>query len=171
MGGSFTTDTPLGDFMLGLLVLIGQLESDQMSDRILGNFKYQKENGFYPHKKEFAPLGTKAVTAIPYTPTATKKPKKMLAWDFEQRIIMANIIRLHDVVGLSFRAISDVVEAQTRGYLPNFAESRKWSPVDCAHAYLLEKQYALVQKPRYMNLKALPTRADARKFWQTTKGR
>lgn len=170
MGGSFTTDTPLGDFMLGLLVLIGQLESDQMSDRILGNFKHQKENGFFPHKKECAPLGTKAITAIPYAPTAQKKPKKMLVWDMPTRLIMAEIVKLHDVDGYHFGAISDAIEYKTQGFLPNYVQSRKWGEWDCAYAYLLEKQYALIQNPRYMNHKALPTRNDAMKLAASVRG-
>lgn len=123
MGGSFTTDTPLGDFMLGLLVLIGQLESDQMSDRILGNFAHQKENGFFPHKKECAPMGTKAITAIPYVPTVTKKPKKMLVWNMEIRLIMAEIVHLHDNVGMHFGAISDIIESKTQPYVPKIGRA------------------------------------------------
>lgn len=171
MGGSFTTDTPLGDFMLGLLVLIGQLESDQMSDRIISNFEHQRSNGFFPHSARFAPLGTKAITAIPYVPTALKRPKKMLTWDMETRIVMAEIVKLHDIDGLQFGDISDYIEQKTQPYVPRYCDSRQWSVTGCAHAYLLEKQYALVQEPRYINHKTLPTRNDARIFAANLRGR
>lgn len=161
LGGSFAMDSPLGEFMLPLMVLLAQLESRQTSDRIKADFAYQKANGFFPHRIEAAPMGTKAVAAIPYVPTKSKKPKKMLVWDFEMRLIMAEIVAMRDTQGLTFRQISDAIEQKTQRYMPKFVHARRWPELTCVYAYLLEKQYYLIQVPRYMNIKALPTRSDA----------
>lgn len=157
MGASFKTDTPFGDFMLGLLVMIGQLESDQISDRICTSFKHEKETGFYPHRASLAPLGTKAITAMPYVRNKAGRPKKMLAWDMPKRLIMAEIVMLRDVNKMTWQAISDLLTFRIETYVPNYEERRIWHWQQCAWAYALEKQYALVQNPRYMALNTLPT--------------
>ena len=157
MGASFKTDTPFGDFMLGLLVMIGQLESDQISDRICTSFDHEKESGFYPHRASLAPLGTTAVTAIPYSRAKSGKPKKMLVWDTPKRLIMAEIVMLRDVKKMTWEAISDMLTVRLESYVPNYSESRVWSWQQCAWGYALEKEYAMVQNPRYMPLKSLPT--------------
>ncbi len=161
LGGCFEMDSPLGEFMLPLMVLLAQLESRQTSDRIKSNFAYQKENGFFPHRAESAPLGTKAVTAVPYAPTKLKKPKKMLVWDMPMRLIMAEIVKLRDVDRLTWKQISDLMTQQLQTYVPKFEQNRVWRWERCAYAYALEKQYALIQNPRYMALKSLPTYMDS----------
>ena len=115
MGASFKTDSPMGDFMLGLMVLIGQLESDQTSDRIKATFRHERSNGFFPHKAMFAPMGTKAVEAVPKALTRTNRPKKMLVWDTPLRVIMASIVKMNEVDGLDWRQISDRLTAQHQG--------------------------------------------------------
>lgn len=164
LGASFAMNSPMGEFMLPLMVLVAQLESRQTSDRIKADFAFQKESGFYPHSAAFAPMGTKAVTAIPYAPTSSKKPKKMLVWDMPMRLIMAEIVKLRDVDGLHFAAISDIMEPKYATFVTKFRKSRQWSEYHCSYAYLLEKHYALVQNPRYMNPKSLPNKADAVKL-------
>ena len=157
LGATFEMDSPMGEFMLPLLVLIGQLESAQTSDRIKRCFAHEKENGFFPRPASAAPMGTKAVTAIPYAPNKLKKPKKMLVWDMPTRLIMAEIVKLHDVDKLDWFAISDRITLQVEGYLPAYEKSRKWRAFQCVWAYAIEKHYALVQNPRYMDCKSIPT--------------
>ena len=164
MGASFKSDSPMGDFMLGLLVLIGRLESDQMSDRILANFKHQKENGFFPHKKEKAPLGMMAIFAVPQVRTVTGKLKKMLAWDMDKRLLFAEIVKLHDVDGKGFDEISTIIEGRFSEYVSIFMHARKWQAKRCAWCYLLEKHYQMIRDPRYIAIHAIPKQSDAGRF-------
>ena len=108
-------------------------------------------------------MGTKAVTAIPYVPNKLKKPKKMLVWDMPTRLIMAEIVKLRDVDKLDWFAISDRITLQVEGHLPAYENSRKWRAFQCVWAYAIEKHYALVQNPRYMDYKSIPTLLGAMK--------
>lgn len=154
MGATLKTETPLGDFMLGLMVLIAQLESDQLSDRVKIAFRHEVQNGYWVHSRRLAPIGTKVVDAKPRRISKRGKVKKMLVWDWDMRVRMAEIVRMHDVDKLDFYAISDEMAVK---YEPEVKAQgwRQWNWQRCQQAYCYEKFYAHVQDPRYMDLKEL----------------
>lgn len=161
LGATFEMDSPMGEFMLPLLVLLSQLESAQTGDRIRSNFAFQRSNGFFPAAAQHAPLGTKAIQAVPLVKTALGRPKKMLAWDIPTRLIMAEIVQRYDIGKQTWEQISEAVTLKAEGYVSRFQKHRQWSPRRCAYAYVLEKEYALVQNPRFLNTKSLPTMTEA----------
>lgn len=161
MGISVDSNTPMGRWALGSSVLYAQLESDQISDRIRTGFKHERANGFFPRQVRQAPLGTKAVRAIPQVLNKIGKHKRMLIWDTEKRLVMAEIVKLHDVDKMDWTDISDLLTARFQGYMPADDKCRTWNWSRCVYAYKLEKQYAFVQDPRFMDIKMLPTVLEA----------
>jgi DNA invertase Pin-like site-specific DNA recombinase len=62
MGASVTLGTPMGDFILNLMVCIAQLESDQCSNRTKARFAERRGMGRYPGSR--TPIGCKLISKV-----------------------------------------------------------------------------------------------------------
>jgi DNA invertase Pin-like site-specific DNA recombinase len=152
MGCSVTLGTPMGDFMLNIMVCIAQLESDQVSDRTRARFADKRREGKFPGCSS-APLGTKVIG---------KKDKKagtdtrQLVWDPEQRKFMGEIVRLADEEGKTATEIGKLMNTHFRKFMGdefwkrvivkadpkrNELKGRTWGCITVSKLYWREKQY------------------------------
>ena len=139
MGSSITRGTPMGDFILGLFVLLAQMESQQLSDRIKANCAWRKARGLANAKRKRGFKVQGPAKSRVYVP------------DLEERAIMQEIVRLRDS-GLKLWEISDEIEkklcaAEGKPYKHlKFVEWRKdkhlrrWPCNMIADAYQREKE-------------------------------
>lgn len=152
MGCSVTLGTPMGDFMLNIMVCIAQLESDQVSDRTRARFADKRREGRYPGVAK-PPLGTKMIGE------RDKKAgidTRKLIWDPEQRKFMGEIVRLADEEGKTAGEIAKMMNTHFRKLMgdefwkrfivrekPEHGKTpgRKWDCMTVANFYWREKQY------------------------------
>jgi len=103
-GASVQMDTPMGDFVISLMVLLAELESATTSSRIKEfQCKARTEGRWTGNAK--APLGTTIV--------GEKRNKtRRLVWDYAGIALMNEVIELMDVRGMNFHQIADKLEAE-----------------------------------------------------------
>jgi DNA invertase Pin-like site-specific DNA recombinase len=97
-GCTIAMGTPMGDFMLTLMVAIAELESKTTSHRIKESFRHMLDNHEWPFRNNI--YGTKVVI---------ENGKRCLRFDPDERRIMALVVALHDERGCSFEHIARVV--------------------------------------------------------------
>lgn len=128
-GLSIRMGTPMGDFILGLMVLTAQLESANTSDRIKNSKSYRRINGLYqggakgkPGSKPIIPLGCKVTGGVEYV-GSRKINNYRLVWDEQVRADMLQIYQWHRQ-GFNRRIIGERMEKmkcerEGKPYLPN----------------------------------------------------
>jgi DNA invertase Pin-like site-specific DNA recombinase len=139
MGASVKMGTPMGDFMLNLMVSIAQLDSDVTSDRTCAHFAGRRAEGRYPGTASTAtPIGVKMIG---------KKTKdadtRLLVWCPEQRKFMGEIVRLADEEGKTAEEIAGMIRTHFWKLMGKsfFDPKRSWRAISIAKHYWREKQY------------------------------
>ena len=139
MGASISRGTPMGDYLLGTFVLLAQMESQQLSDRIKANCAWRKQRGLANARRKNG-----------YKVEGPKKSRRLIP-DLEERAIMQEIVRLRDS-GMVWWKISDELERKICAHegVPyrelKFAQwrddpkDRRWTPLMIVKAYKAEKQ-------------------------------
>jgi DNA invertase Pin-like site-specific DNA recombinase len=138
MGATVELGTPMGDFMVGMMVLAAQLESAVKSDRIKAMLRHAEDQGLW--RRKYRPPGCRIV--------GSGKTRR-LAWDWQERKLLAEIVRLRTQERLSGVAISDIIDAkvcEAEGR-PFFKLKKYWTPERCVYGYICELHYRLVTKP------------------------
>lgn len=96
-GCSINLGTPMGDFMLTLMVAIAELESKTTGHRIREALKYRNDTGDIP--RNHVPFGVKKIRV---------NGKKKLVFDEAQRAVMAKVVVLRDL-GMTYEQISQTM--------------------------------------------------------------
>lgn len=169
MGCSLVSNSPMGDFMLRLMVSLAEMEAAQISDRTKAAFKYAQECGFYTSRQAPAIPGLKVVQAVPMELNKKKKPKRMLAWDEPIRKIMRQIVEMREGAfahlneAVASRSISDLMHAAYGdGRKWRYPANRHWNPARVRLCYKLEKEiFPAIVEPRYADIKALLRMRDS----------
>lgn len=163
MGCSLKSGTPMGNFMLNLLVSVAELESAQISDRIKSALHHQRQEGLHRYQQDPNIPGLVFVEAVPQKLSRLGSPLKMFAWDYATRAINKRIVELRDGVFSgydeheAFRQISDLIHAAYGDNRPFvYRDNRFWKPKRCRFAYVLETEiYPAVLDPRFLDIKSL----------------
>lgn len=109
-GCQLSMNTPMGDFMLTLFVMLAQLESQTKSERLRMQFRHSESRGYWQRRGR--PPGTKIVG---------EKPRQKLKWMWEERKLMAEIVRIwdeHHRIGKR--------RHKDKSRLPMYAEVQNW---------------------------------------------
>jgi DNA invertase Pin-like site-specific DNA recombinase len=86
MGCSLEMGTPMGNFMLSIMVLIAELEAGMISSRTKAGFEIRREKGMVPYAFSGA--------AVPISILVTgKKEKRRLYWNARVRKVQRQILR------------------------------------------------------------------------------
>lgn len=138
MGATVELGTPMGDFTVGLMVLVAQLESAMKSDRLKAMHRHAEEHGLW--KRKYCPPGCRIVG---------KNRNRRLTWNWEERRLLGEIVRLRTQERMGFRAISDIIERRQceiegRKF---YSLRRVWTHKRCCFAYICELHYRLVKHP------------------------
>ena len=97
--GTIAMNTPMGNFMLTLMVAIAQLESQITSDRIKETFAHKRQNYEWYYKT--APFGTQIIISA--------DGKRRLVWNPEERAIMLRVVQLVDDKHVRYSALGAIV--------------------------------------------------------------
>ncbi|SFH97195.1 recombinase family protein [Planctomicrobium piriforme] len=137
MGAQVSLGTPMGDFMVTMMVATAQLESAQKSDRVKAALRHGMSQGYW--KSSCTPLGC-LVTG--------KRPKRRIHWDWPTRSIMAQIVYLHEECGIGFFRMPTRLRAHMEAMFPDKEfDWRFWTDRRCSLGYIYEKHYRLVDHP------------------------
>lgn len=145
-GASLTSGTPMGDFGLQIMVLVAELESANKSQRIKDAFEYGASQGYWKHPE--APLGTSI---------RGKKPKRYLVWNWDERGIMSEIVRLRDDEKMTTWQIWKELKPKFEALREAGKLERNWIREKLATGYVYEKHYRLVATPQEVDFKYLST--------------
>lgn len=99
-GCTVAMNTPMGDFMLTLMVAIAELESHTTSHRIKERQAAMRNNGEYASGGSTVPYGCKIEIIM---------KKRRLVWNEQHRKTMAEIVRLVDVEKKSFSEVDQIL--------------------------------------------------------------
>lgn len=147
MGASVTLGTPMGDFMLNLMVIIAQLESDQTSDRTRAAYRSRRSDGKF--SVSTIPMGCKKLGSIERHSGRIVADTRKLIWDQDYRKFMAEIVRLADIERLSASQISKTMNRHFREFMGDtfwkkVIVQRNWSDLTIAGLYWRERQYQVL---------------------------
>jgi len=169
MGCSLVSDSPMGEFMLRLMVSIAELEAATISNRTKAALKHEVESGYFPrkHNTKLGVVGKcpglKVVEAVPRVLNRRGEPKKMLAWDEKTRSINRQIVELRRGIfkdldeNKAFKEISTLIHAAYGdGKQYRYPANRLWNPARCKWCFILETEiYPAIIDPRYADVAAL----------------
>lgn len=82
-GCQMSMDTPMGDFMLTLFVMLAQLESQNKSERLRVQFQHSEHAGYWQRKGR-----------PPGTTVYGNKPRQQLKWNWDERRLMGQIVKI-----------------------------------------------------------------------------
>lgn len=149
LGASVRRGTSMGDFLIGLFVMLAQLESDRTSERNRDIQASLRADGRYAGN---CPLyGMKRVMGAHTSVDGRKGIKtKTLAWDEDKRAAMGLIVHMRDVEKLSFEKIYfQLNERMTAafGWPPSRDRLGLAHTLRIEKAYIREKQYRILGNP------------------------
>lgn len=166
LGASVDMKSPMGRFTIGLLGLLAEFESRQLSERHIAHYREARKMG--RAVSHYPTMGTKH-----YKKRIGRKTYTMVAWDPDMRGVMQEIVRLHDVEGLSFGKIAKQMEmhfAQANGrvYVESAFLKKEWPASRCFKAYVLEKWFTAMG---FKEVTELPSRVSlAAHAWGVEQG-
>lgn len=140
-GCSVRTGTPMGDFMLTIMVAVAELEPKIVSQRTRQAHAEQRARGKGCVGGKRPPFGTVIVGS-----KSKNGDTRRLEWNPQERAIMAQIVELRDNQGLSFEQISVHLEKELaarngRKFSDSPFFKRHWEPRSVYQAYLRERMY------------------------------
>lgn len=146
-GASVSLNTPMGDFLLGIFVLVAQLEAHTISERTKRALEHGRKQGFW--KSSWTPLGCMCLG---------KKPMRTLEWDWETRADMSKIVELRetekhpDGTQIGFQTIEHRMEAlhRKRTDIP-FSTKNRWTYQIARKGYIHEKAFRLYDEPIHVD--------------------
>lgn len=160
LGVSATSGTPMGDLLLGIIVMTSELESAVKSERILAQKAYQRSQGYWSAPE--APLGCSV---------KGKRGKRILVWDHGERQIMQEVVRLRDVEQMSWQDLTYRLNETLEERFPEeFAreeadrskkrsrqryKSKNWSKTKICRAYRYELYFKKFTDPMHMDFHVL----------------